>query len=379
MTFDGYLTTTDIQELTESAVAGELFETDRAVLLSGIPGAFVAGLKLRPSPIDQFMLDLAVLNRVERLANGVVPIEVLLDNARFRLRIEERPESQVFAEKFNLVHNTASGVPTLPEPSQLPEITHNERIIGTDETLDLAFLSGGLGMAAAVARINVPRFESRVQIMAAVGGPWVLRGTAWLVAPGMAITNHHVINARLSDEPDASAADLALQAKGATLEFDVDTKDATPTRVTVAKLLAASKGLDYALLDLTGAPGRLVPRLIPKAVVLEPTTRMAVNIVQHPRGEYKQVAFRNNLVTFADATTMRYVTDTDYGSSGSPVCDDAWRVVALHRGARSAPEANYQGKTGAFVNYGSQIQAVLEDVRAHDSTIADRIVAGQPV
>jgi hypothetical protein len=377
MTFNGYLSTADIQELTESAVSGGLFETDRAILLSGIPPAFVLGLKLRASPIDQFQLDLAVLNRVERLANGVVPIEVLLDNARFRLRLQERPEALVFAEKFNLVHNTASGVPTLPEPSQLPEITHNEKIIGTDETLDLAFLSGGLGMAAAVARINVPRFENGVQIMAGAG-PWVLRGTAWLVAPGMAITNHHVINARLSDEPDASAADLELQAKGATLEFDVDTKDAAPTRVTVAKLLAASKGLDYALLDLTGAPARPIPRLIPQAVVLDPTTRMAVNIVQHPRGEYKQVAFRNNLVTFADATTMRYVTDTDYGSSGSPVCDDGWRVVALHRGARSAPEANFQGKTGAFVNYGSQIQAVMDEVRAQDSTMADRIVAGQP-
>ena len=71
---------------------------------------------------------------------------------------------------------------------------------------------------------------------------------------------------------------------------------------------------------------------------------MAVNIVQHPRGEYKRVAVRNNLVSAADETTVRYFTDTDYGSSGSPVCDDQWRVVALHRGARRAKDVQFQGK-----------------------------------
>jgi hypothetical protein len=72
---------------------------------------------------------------------------------------------------------------------------------------------------------------------------------------------------------------------------------------------------------------------------------MAVNIVQHPRGEHKQVAFRNNLVSAADATIVRYFTDTDHGSSGSPVCDDHWRVVASIEGRATQAASSSKART----------------------------------
>jgi hypothetical protein len=84
-------------------------------------------------------------------------------------------------------------------------------------------------------------------------------------------------------------------------------------------------------------------------------------------------------VSAADATTVRYFTDTDRGSSGSPVCDDRWRVVALHRGARHVSGVQFQGKDEAFVNFGSQIQAVLADIGANDAPAAATIAAAQPV
>ena len=79
----------------------------------------------------------------------------------------------------------------------------------------------------------------------------------------------------------------------------------------------------------------------------------------------------------ADATTIRYFADTDQGSSGSPVCDDRWRVVALHRGARHVSGVQFQGKDEAFVNFGSQIQAILADIRANDPPAAEAIAAAQ--
>ena len=377
MAFGGYLTVAQSQPLIEAAVASDLINVPRASLLAGLPPVFAASLAGFANAVDQFQSDLAKLNMVERLADGQVPIATFLGNAAFQLRLRSRDEARLFDQARAGIGSVASGVPPLPAPAGLTEVVTNEQIIGDDDSVDIGFLAGGIQMARAVAMIVVPRFENGTQVMLPNGGPWVLRGTAWIVAPGIAMTNHHVINARRSDEAAAGPGDLSLQAQGATIEFGFDAKDAATASATVSKLLASNATLDYALLEIAGAPDVPVPRLRSKLITVLPTSRMVVNIIQHPRGEPKQVALRNNLVTAADAETLRYFTDTDYGSSGSPVCDDQWQVVALHRGARHVDDTSYQGKTEAYVNFGSQIQAILGDIRNAAPTAATAIDAAQ--
>jgi endonuclease G len=215
--------------------------------------------------------------------------------------------------------------------------------------VDVGFFAGGLKVALAVALIRVPRHEQSQPVT--VGGePWISTGTAWLMAPNFAITNLHVIYARLQSEADASEVDFKLQAESATLWFDFDAPETDGLRTETKGLVTASKSLDYALLELVSPGDRLVPRIAPSIVAPDSTSRMAVNIVQHRRGEPKRVAFRNNLVSAANATTIRYFADTDQGSSGSPVCDDRWRLVAPHRGTRHVSGVQFQGKDQAFVN-----------------------------
>jgi endonuclease G len=376
MPFTGYLTNQEINELTEAALNGGLLDTPRQVLLAGIPPAFAAAMARTDNLLNQFRLDLVSVNGVERMAGGEVPVLTLLQNAEAQLRLLGRTEAGVFERVLSRVGNVAAGVPTLPDPAQLPEVVQNERIIGTDDMVDMGFLAGGLEVARAVALISVPRYEGGQQVMAR-GGPWVSSGTAWLIAPGLAITNHHVIKARLSWEGDASPADFERQAASATLRFDFDDSNADGLKTGVVRLTAGSKALDYALLEVDPPAGRPIPRIAPAAVELDAAARMAVNIVQHPRAEHKRVAFRNNLVSGADTTTIRYFTDTDQGSSGSPVCDDQWRVVALHRGSRHVTGVQFQGKDEAFVNFGSQIQAVLADIGDTAPDAADAIAAAQ--
>ncbi len=84
--------------------------------------------------------------------------------------------------------------------------------------------------------------------------------------------------------------------------------------------------------------------------------------MQHPEGTAKKIAIRNNLVTATSDTDLRYFTDTKQGSSGSPVLDDQWRVVALHRGSTVTENVQYQGRTVAWVNLGTHITKIVSHV-----------------
>lgn len=58
-----------------------------------------------------------------------------------------------------------------------------------------------------------------------------------------------------------------------------------------------------------------------------------VIIVQHPKGKGKQITLTNNTVKGLYKNFLRYSADSDYGSSGSPVFNTKWELVALHHAA----------------------------------------------
>ena len=55
-----------------------------------------------------------------------------------------------------------------------------------------------------------------------------------------------------------------------------------------------------------------------------------VNIIQHPGGRPKQVALRDNQIIDLLPEFLHYRTDTEPGSSGSPVFNDQWELAGLH-------------------------------------------------
>jgi V8-like Glu-specific endopeptidase len=67
-----------------------------------------------------------------------------------------------------------------------------------------------------------------------------------------------------------------------------------------------------------------------------------VTIIQHPRGQPKQLALRENRVVDILEDFVHSITDTHRGSSGSPVFNDQWNVVSLHHSG--VPKVDEQGR-----------------------------------
>lgn len=186
-----------------------------------------------------------------------------------------------------------------------------EKIIGaTTQLKSLAWLRRGLDASRAVCRI-----------LTAAGD----RGSGFMVAGGRVVTNHHVLPSR-------------AVAEGAEVEFNYE-EDLDGRTLPVACYRVApgswrsSEAFDCAVISLLSdsaavaldAWGTLT--LSPDAV---PVVGDHVVIVQHPEGGLKQIAVTDNRVINLFDHRLHYTTDTLPGSSGAPVFDDRWRVVAVH-------------------------------------------------
>ena len=332
----------------------------RGALLTGLPVA-VRGLLPggQAAPAIGLALDLGFLNGIGRLADGTVPIKVLLERAVSLAGPIEAAD--VVRDALSEVEARTSGAPPVVVAG-LPEL--KEAVVLRDDMVPFGFLHGGLAAARAVAKLMVTRHDDGRPTLVS-GKPVVHLGTGWLVAPGLLMTNHHVVAARAQGDAPPSAADLRAQAVGMTVLFDYDDDATAGTAVEAVELVAADPGLDYALVRLADAGRPPLTLSTEPVAAVSPGQEIAINVIQHPDGRSKRFALRNNVLTAATPTELRYLTDTLGGSSGSPLLDDTWQVVGLHRGSTFVSGVQFQGRRVACVNVGTPITAVLAHAGPH--------------
>jgi V8-like Glu-specific endopeptidase len=263
-------------------------------------------------------------------------------------------------------------VSTRPLDARGQEIT-----IGRNDLLDYSFLENGNLAGKSVAKILVKQYQGGQEVKTPSGEVSTGSGTCWLLTPALALTNHHVINARPPNQ-FAEASDFELQASEATVQFDYDYDGANGEKFQVEKCILSDPSLDFALLRLKADTKRKPLRVRSTPLKVAVGSTVAVNIIQHPNGMPKQIGIRNNLVNEATDYEISYFTDTMYGSSGSAVLDDSWEVVALHRGFQQVTNVSFQGKDTAFVNYGTQILEIASLIRDRNSGNWAEIQAAQP-
>ena len=213
----------------------------------------------------------------------------------------------------------------------LPVIPILERVIGeAEEFLSVMFIKRAVVAARAVGRI-VSRDTGRGF------------GTGFLIAPGVLITNHHVLATALQADRAAVQFRYELEidsreAQGHTFALDPHRLFYADARLDLAVVAVAPMAEDgapiteFGFLPLIGVEGKI-------------RKGQPVNIIQHPLAGRKQVVFRDSLLSALPDDpdfVAHYTGDTQPGSSGAPVFSDLWEVIALHHSGVPDETANGQ-------------------------------------
>ncbi|MEO0981827.1 MAG: DNA/RNA non-specific endonuclease [Pseudomonadota bacterium] len=222
-----------------------------------------------------------------------------------------------------------------------------------DNFLPVSFLATGTEVSRAVVRIHVRATGST--------------GTGFMCGPRTLITNKHVLLSPAG-------------AESAVVEFDfVDDDGVQPTtfQLDPAACYVSDEVLarDYALVALgprIGGPKPLAE--FGWCPLSDASDKHSIgefaNIIQHPEGEAKQVVLQDNLITARSDYVLHYVADTQPGSSGAPVFNNAWQVIGLHHwGRRRDPASDILSPAHALdpqsVNQGVRISQIVEHLRTH--------------
>ena len=227
-----------------------------------------------------------------------------------------------------------------------------ERYMGSNDLLPINYLEKGLRSARSVGLIRY--FDTRE------GKPAV--ATGFMVSPDLMMTNHHVF-------PVGDVADFHRFFEDASVEFgneyDVNGSPRTPICFDLDPnaFFYSWKNLDMALVAVRRTSrGGQRPLADQGYLVLNGELGKAgigefATVIQHAEGKPKQIALRNNeIVDLSHPSAVGYASDTAQGSSGAPVFNNEWQVIALHSAGVAKRNAS-----GQLVDKNDQVVEVVND------------------
>lgn len=209
-----------------------------------------------------------------------------------------------------------------------------ERVLGRNDLVPIVYLRQGLAAAKAVCLVLV---DDQPQ------------GSGFLIGSGLVITNNHVLTGAEQSARGTLRFNYQLNEQG-----NVEPTATFKLRPDLFFACSEPDALDYAVvavepISLEGNHQLTEYGALPLSTELgKALDGEFMTIIQHPNGFYKKIGLRENkFIGFADSAKgasgnqwyMDYTTDTLPGSSGAPVVNDQWQLVALHSRGVEARDA----------------------------------------
>jgi len=273
--------------------------------------------------LDQYQLEQTARRYAERTAQRQRNQRLIREGRYLEVDTPERVQKFLKRRGLNI---DITGKPEIErvspvmtgEVAGLPADLALERYLGTNDLMGVAFLTEGLRVCQTVARVWV----------GVVGGRPAAYGTGFMVSPSLLMTNHHVLE-------DAATARSSLVEFGYQRQADGTLAQSFSFALDPDVFFINERDLDYAVVAVrsTSTGGHQLSDFGYNLLSEEEGKAIAsqwANIIQHPSGEPKQVSLRENQIVDVLPNYLQYKSDTAPGSSGSPVFNDRWEIVALH-------------------------------------------------
>jgi endonuclease G, mitochondrial len=195
--------------------------------------------------------------------------------------------------------DVGSGRAPRRQPLRLVEEIGLERVLGRTDFLGVDFLEMALAVSRFVGRINI---RSRPERTAGFG-------TGFMVSPRLLLTNNHVLRTERDALYSEVEFDYQYDRYGRLLPVVVYRVERETFFITSKELdftLVAVQELSHNGIELKGYGWSPLIEAQGKALLGD-----SLNIVQHPKGEAKQIVLRSNQLVDLFDDFAHYVTDTE--------------------------------------------------------------------